>query len=507
MGLPKEYRNGLKYRVASAKCKTLETLLAVKFRDELGMSETESRLLGESIGKWILSRPDLRGPNQIIFEASKGKNSFARRYNITNKIKLTPYDIEDLDLELEFGLSVAQTGRIMRMIEEAYVQDAALSAKQLTLLCTITPTSLRKKLKNLRELGVFVPVKGMSLEDRAKETLFRSTFVMAKYLEETSIAQTRQKLGISGQRFRNIYASFTEVAKLAINGRFVSGDDEELQWVSLAKRTAKKLIEKLKETISPIRGMCSWDIFGSVLAKDFNLSPIKLLAIKEAVEEILSALSNNRADGDIIYWAILASEPAGKPLVESKLVPSTLTYYDPGDMPSPEVNRDLNRVSDIKFRKATRLATQAKACGAYLTYADLGYLLGIHPVAISRLIKANPKIAVPLRGASCDIGQGITHRRNIIKLYLEMHTETEIVSATGHCYESVENYINEFAKVYVLYSRGMPLVLIRRVTGRSIRLISAYIELIEAYSGPEYAFRFAHLGKIFEVHDLKKNNG
>ena len=85
MGLPKEYRNGLKYRVASAKCKTLETLLAVKFSTELGMSETESRLLGDSIGKWILSRPDLRGPNQIIFEASKGKNSFARRYSTLKK--------------------------------------------------------------------------------------------------------------------------------------------------------------------------------------------------------------------------------------------------------------------------------------------------------------------------------------------------------------------------------------------------------------------------------------
>lgn len=424
MGLPKEYRNGSKYRVASAKVKTLESLLAIKFSGELGMSETESRLLGDSIGKWILSGPDLRGPNQIIFEASKGKNSFSRRYNTVGKIKLTPYDIEDLDLELEFGLSTSQTAKIMRMIEEAYVQDASLSAKQLTLLCTITPTSLRKKLKNLRELGVFVPVKGISLEDRAKKTLFRSTFVMAKYLEETPIAQTRQKLGISAQRFRNIYSSFTEVAKLAAGGRFATGDDEELQWASLATHSAKKLIEKLKETISPIRGKCSWDIFGSRLVKDFNLSPIKLLAIKEAVEEILSTLLNDRANGDIIYWAISASEPAGKPLEMSKLVPTVLTLYDPSDMPTALANRDISRVSDIKFKKALRLATQAKACGAYLTYADLGYLLGIHPVAISRLIKANPKIAVPLRGASCDIGCGITHRRNIIKLYLEMHTET-----------------------------------------------------------------------------------
>ncbi|NQT66198.1 MAG: DUF1670 domain-containing protein [Actinobacteria bacterium] len=507
MGLPKEYRKGLKYRVASAKCKTIEALLAVKFRDELGMSQTESRLLGDSIGKWILLKPDLRGPNQIIFEASKGKNSFTRRYSTLKKIKLTPYASEDLDLQLEFGLSVAQIGRIMRLIEEAYSQDATLSAKQLTLLLNITPTALRKKLKNLREQGLFVPVKGMSLKDRKKKTLFRSTFIMAKYLQGVSLVDIRKNLGISVERFRNIYSSFIAVTKIAADRRFVSNDTEELQWASLAKSTSKEKIEKLKIEITPVRGRCSWDAFSASLIKDFNLSPIKLLAIKESVEEILSTMSGDRADGDIIYWAISAGEPAGKPLEVSKLVPSTLTYYDPGDMPSPEVNRDLNRVADIKFRKVVRLAAQAKACGGYLTYADLGYLLGIHSEAISRLVKANSKVVVPLRGSSCDIGQGITHRRKIIKLYLEMHTETEIVSRTGHSYESIENYINEFAKVFVLYERGMPLPLIRRVTGRSIRLISAYMELIKEYSGPEYAFRFAHLRKIFKTHNLKKNNG
>jgi len=101
MGSPKEYRKGLKYRVASARCKTLEVLLSVKFREELGMSETESRLLGDSIGKCILSRPDIRGPNQIIFLASKGKASFAKRYSKTKKINLTPYGYEDLELQLE----------------------------------------------------------------------------------------------------------------------------------------------------------------------------------------------------------------------------------------------------------------------------------------------------------------------------------------------------------------------------------------------------------------------
>ena len=501
MGLSKEYRKGLKYRVASARCKTLEALFSVKFRNELGMSETEARLLGDRIGKWILSRPDIRGPNQIIFEASRGEASFARRYNSIKEIKLTAYDIEDLDLELEFGLYAFQTARLLRMVEEAYSQDSLLSAKQLTLLLTITPTALRKKIKSLREGGIFVPIKGMGKNDRKRHSLFRSTWALSKYFQDTSLADIRKKAGLTKERFRNICCSFVEIAKKGLPAT----DEEERQCLNLAKKIPKAKLDELKTQTSSLRGALNWDDFSTILKKDFNLSPIKLVAIKEEVDEIISSLTQKRGPGDVIYWAVSAGEPAGKPLDEAKLIATALTLYDPLDMPGKDTNRDINRVSDIKFKKAVRLSTQAKACGAYLTYADLGYLLGIHSEAISRLIKASPGVVVPLRGQSCDIGQGLTHRKKIICLYLEMHTETEIVSRTGHSYESIENYINEFANVYVLYSKGMPLALIRRVTGRSTRLISAYIELIEQYQGPEYAFRFSHLKQIFKMHNLKKN--
>jgi len=53
----------------------------------------------------------------------------------------------------------------------------------------------------------------------------------------------------------------------------------------------------------------------------------------------------------------------------------------------------------------------------------------------------------------------------------------------------------------------MPPALIRRVTGKSMRLIKAYIELISQHSGPEYAFRFSHLEQIAKMHHLKKNKG
>jgi len=501
MGVSKEYRKGLKYRVASARCKTLEALLSVKFKEELGMSETEARLLGDRIGKWVYLRPDIRGPNQIIFGASRGKDSFTRRYNSIKEIKLTAYDIEDLDLELEFGLYTFQTARLLRMVEEAYSQDSLLSAKQLTLLLTITPTALRKKIKNLKDEDIFVPIKGMGIDDRKKHSLFRSTWALLKYFQDASLAEIRKKAGITKERFRNICCFFIEIVKKGMPAE----DEEELQWIQLAKKIPKAKLDELKTATSPLRRALNWNDFSTVLKKDFNLSPIKLAAIKEEVDDIISSLNQKRGPGDVIYWAISAGEPAGKPLDEARLTATTLTLYDPADMPGKDTNRDINRVSDIKFKKAIRLAGQAKACGAYLTYADLGYLLGIHYQAISRQVKTNPCVVVPLRGQSCDIGQGLTHRKKIIALYLEMHTETEIASRTGHSYESIENYINEFANIYVLYSRGMPLALIRRVTGRSTRLVSAYIDLIKQYQGPEYAFRFSHLKQIFKMHNLKKN--
>ncbi|MGE5587775.1 MAG: hypothetical protein ACM3ZO_06140 [Clostridia bacterium] len=69
MGREKEYRQCLKYQVASAKKKTLENHVAVELKSNLGMSETEVRLLASWIGRWLVPRPEVRGPEQSIVEA------------------------------------------------------------------------------------------------------------------------------------------------------------------------------------------------------------------------------------------------------------------------------------------------------------------------------------------------------------------------------------------------------------------------------------------------------
>lgn len=507
MGRAKEYRQRLKYQVTSARKKTLESLLAVKFTEELGMSETEARLLGYHTGRWILNQPGVRGPNQIIFDAVEGRESFSRRHKSFKKIRLTPYDVEDLDLELEFGLPTMQAGRILRMVEEAYRQDALLSAKQLTVLCNITPTSLRGRMVALRREGIWVPVAGLSRTERQRGGQLRSAWALARYLDGQPLVDIRRMFALSRETFRRILSRFTHVARLALGGGFVPREPEEAAWLAIAQATPeKKLLPLLEEPGVPAPAT-DWASFRTELETDFALSPVKLRAVRDIATQILDSLSAGRADGDVVYWAVSSTEPAGKPLEACRLVPVTLSLYDSRDVPAPDVDRDINRLSDIKFQKILRYTTQAKQSGGYLTYADLGYLLGIHPEAISRLVRTNPKVAVPLRGSECDIGRGITHRKKIIRLYLEMHTETEIVARTGHSYEAIENYIKEFAAVLVLAERGLTVPLIRRVTGRSVKLINTYLELIQEYSGPEYAFRLHHLRKVFELHEdeLKKS--
>jgi len=77
-----------------------------------------------------------------------------------------------------------------------------------------------------------------------------------------------------------------------------------------------------------------------------------------------------------------------------------------------------------------------------------------------------------------------------------MYTETEIAQRTGHSYEAIEEYIREFAAVYLLKQRGLSPALIRKTTGRSRKLIEAYLKLIREYDRAEYAFRFHQLEKI-----------
>ncbi|PNR96798.1 DUF1670 domain-containing protein [Petrotoga sp. 9PWA.NaAc.5.4] len=506
MGGSKEYRQKLKYQVSCAENKTLENQIRGELRGNLGLSEIESELLSKILVEYVSQDVEIRNPNQIIIKGAETKESFARGY-LTKKgkrIKVTPFHIDDLEVEIEFGISAMQLNRIIRLIEESEKQDSLISSKQISYILNITPTSLRGRLQKLRSMGLCVPTRGLSAKEREKKGMYCSTWLLKRYFSKKDTIKARKEVGMSDTKFKEILAEFATVVK---KGQ-LRNDEEKKQWIEVAKEIPKKDIKRFvskypdyEEKPNDIQSL------KKVLTQDFNFSPIKTRAVVELVEEIKEKLKNQRKDNQVIYWAVAAGEPAGKALKECKLIGVTIDYINDEEMGETENNRDLNRLREIKFERILRYTIQAKKSGGYLTYADLSYLMGINVESLRRMVKSNPKIVIPLRGSECDIGRGIAHKKEIISLYMQMYTETEIVNKTGHSYEAIEDYIKEFATVWMLTKKGMPPAMIRKITKRSKKLIDSYIELINRYAAPEYAFRYHHLEQIFYRNQGDKKKG
>ena len=57
--------------------------------------------------------------------------------------------------------------------------------------------------------------------------------------------------------------------------------------------------------------------------------------------------------------------------------------------------------------------------------------------------------------------------------------------------------MNEFTRMMRLVHRGLNAVIIRRVTGRPMRPVEAYLELYRRYDQPAYRVRPAQLRRVF----------
>jgi hypothetical protein len=508
MGREKEYRQRLKYQVSCVRRKTLESQMAGELRNELGLSPAEARLLSRRMAVWLQSKEGFRCPNQIVMMASAGKNHFIRNgKGPTVRITLSPFELEDLELELEFGLKTMQAARICRLLEQAYAQDALLSARHLTWLTNITPTSLRFRLAGFRGHGMYVPYLGLSRKFRMASSVLRSTWVLREYLRGKNVAEIRKAAAISKARFEELLRCFSVIASDP-HSSAPTDERERKEWIALARSfPASKLKQRLPASVETKKAAEQEDQIVHELKMEFGMPPVKVRAVLALLREMEDRLSEKRSEHTVIYWAVAAHEPAGKPLEACALVPVRLSLLEADDIPDRKEDADFNCVRHMKVNKARRYATEAKRCGGYLTYADLGFLLGIHPAAISALVQKEQTTVIPLRGAECDIGRGVTHRREIIKMFLELYTETQIADRTGHSYESIENYIKEFGTVLVLHEQGMAAPMILKVTGRSTRLIQVYLQLLKEYSRPEYAFRFNYLRTLVQTGENRRKKG
>lgn len=86
---------------------------------------------------------------------------------------------------------------------------------------------------------------------------------------------------------------------------------------------------------------------------------------------------------------------------------------------------------------------------------------------------------LPTRGNIHDLSGAITHKREIIALYLQGYLTPTIASKTNHSKEAVDRYIRDFEAVRTVYQHGITeLDQIVHITKLSKRVTQQYLDLI-----------------------------
>ncbi len=135
----------------------------------------------------------------------------------------------------------------------------------------------------------------------------------------------------------------------------------------------------------------------------------------------------------------------------------------------------------LRKKKLRRWVDQAFDQGALLTQLDLAALLGVCDTVVSTYVNEIQKdgTLLPTRGNIHDLSGAITHKREIITLYLEGMLTPEIALKTNHSKEAVDRYITDYCRVKMLWQHGITsLDQISQLTRRTKRVIQQYVDLL-----------------------------
>jgi Protein of unknown function (DUF1670) len=214
------------------------------------------------------------------------------------------------------------------------------------------------------------------------------------------------------------------------------------------------------------------------ICEDFNLTPVLARAHYEQMARYFADYGQVALrPGELCYLAVASGEPPGKPIVACRKVRVGLELAAAEDQ---EVlgSRGL---AAMRQGRLARLARQAQVQGGLLTVEDLAYLTCSSTATVKRDLAecGSGGVAVPTRGQIRDIGPGVSHKAQVVQLYLWGLQFSEIERRTRHSEDSVRRYLADFRQIAALYARGASIPEIRAATGRSAAVIGEYLAIYE----------------------------
>lgn len=186
--------------------------------------------------------------------------------------------------------------------------------------------------------------------------------------------------------------------------------------------------------------------------------------------------------GQLVWMAVPVDEypQRGKSIAATRLKPVVLSFVTDEDISHIAHGFDSK---SLRKRRLARWVDEAYDQGALLTQLDLAMLLGVCDAVVSQYVNEiqNEGKLLPTRGNIHDMSGAITHKREIITLYLEGNLTPEIAVKTHHSKEAVDRYIKDYHSVEILWKHDIKdLDKISQLTRLSKRVARQYIDLLPA---------------------------
>ena len=162
--------------------------------------------------------------------------------------------------------------------------------------------------------------------------------------------------------------------------------------------------------------------------------------------------------------------------IPMKLV--VLTFLSDEDT---EMIRNGFRSRELRIRRMVRWVDEAFDQGALLSQLDLAVLLNVCDAVVSDYVNDYQRSSgrlLPTRGNIHDLSGHITHKREIVALYLQGYDTPRIAKKTRHSKESVDRYIRDFETVRLLTQISNDPVKIGQLARLNPRVVQQYLDLV-----------------------------
>jgi hypothetical protein len=217
------------------------------------------------------------------------------------------------------------------------------------------------------------------------------------------------------------------------------------------------------------------------------------ISAKAIVDDIITLieryfiLANPQSEGLYINYGHLvwmavdveARHKRGQRMLNTKLKPVILTFLADEDIESLK-NGFSSR--QLRIRRMVRWCEQAYDQGALLSQLDLAVLLNVCDAAVTDYVNEYQRTSgriLPTRGNIHDLSGAITHKREIIALYLQGYLTPSIAKKTNHSKEAVDRYIKDFEAVRLLWQHGIcDIDRIVQLSRLSKKVVQQYLDLI-----------------------------